>query len=87
MKKYPGTVEFADAVTQMLNMDLRPVTSKWHRAYVERRLNTRDGADEFRRDLAEAQEKLRAFVRTLHKMAYGTDAGAAGGPPAKITAT
>jgi hypothetical protein len=58
MKKYPGCVEFADAVTQMLNKDLRPVTAKWHRAYVEGRLSARDGADEFRGDLAAVQEKL-----------------------------
>ena len=31
----------------MLNVDLRPVTAKWHRAYSEGRLNFRDGANEF----------------------------------------
>jgi hypothetical protein len=81
MKKYPGCVEFADAVTQMLNKDLRPVTAKWHRAYVEGRLSARDGADEFRGDLAAVQEKLRAFARTLHQKAYGTDAEDALTPP------
>jgi hypothetical protein len=62
MKKYPGCAEFADAVTQILNKDLRPVTAKWHRAYVEGRLSARDGADEFRGDLAEVQQKLRALA-------------------------
>jgi hypothetical protein len=81
MKKYPGCAEFADAVTQMLNKDLRPVTAKWHRAYVEGRLSARDGADEFRGDLAQVQKKLRAFARTLHKKAYGTDAEDALTPP------
>jgi hypothetical protein len=86
MKKYPGCAEFADAVTQMLNKDLRPVTAKWHRAYVEGRLGARDGADEFRGDLAEVQEKLRAFARTLHKKAYGTDTEDALTPPVMTSA-
>jgi hypothetical protein len=81
MTKYPGCAEFSDAVTRMLNVDLRPLTAKWHRAYLEGRLNARDGADEFRGDLAEAQEKLRAFARTLHKLAYGTDVEDALVPP------
>jgi hypothetical protein len=81
MKKYPGCAEFADAVTQMLNKDLRPVTAKWDRAYMEGRLSTRDGGDEFRGDLAEVQEKLRAFARILHKKAYGTDIEDALTPP------
>jgi hypothetical protein len=51
MKKYPGCERFAAAVTDMLNVELRPVTAKWHRAHEEGRLNARDGADEFRGDL------------------------------------
>jgi hypothetical protein len=71
MTKYPGCSQFADAVTQMLNVELRPITAKWHRAHAEGRLNARDGADEFRGDLTEAQEKLRQFASRLHQMAYG----------------
>jgi hypothetical protein len=71
IKQYPGCMKFADEVTQMLNVDLRPVTAKWHRAYSEGRLNSRDGADEFRIDLQEVQEKLRDFAGKLHQMAYG----------------
>lgn len=74
MKKYPGCDAFADAVTEMLNMELRPVTAKWHRASIEGRLKSRDGADEFRGDLKKAQQKLREFARILHVMAYGKDA-------------
>jgi hypothetical protein len=73
IKKYPGCKIFSDAVTNMLNMDIRPVTSKWHRAYVEGRLESRDGGDEFRADLQNIQEKLRAFANVLHEMAYGSD--------------
>jgi hypothetical protein len=47
MTNHPGCVQFAHEVTQMLNVDLRPVTAKWHRAYSEGRLNFRDGANEF----------------------------------------
>jgi predicted acylesterase/phospholipase RssA len=72
MKNHPGCEKFADATTQMLNVDLRPVTAKWHRALAEGRLNSRDGADEFRGDLAAVQDKLRKFAVTLHEMAYGT---------------
>jgi hypothetical protein len=35
MKKYPGCAQFAAIVTHMLNVDLRPVTAKWHRGLVE----------------------------------------------------
>ena len=86
MKRYPGCDRFADAVTQMLNVDLRPVTAKWHRAFAEGRLNSRDGAEEFRGDLAAVQEKLRAFASTLHQMAYGKDIFDKPTPPALSSA-
>ena len=70
MKNYPGCADFARRTTEMLNMDLRPVTAKWHRAHLEGRLNSRDGANEFRADLAEIQVKLRAFSEELQQMAY-----------------
>lgn len=73
IKKYPGCNEFSDVVTNMLNIDLRPVTSKWHRAYVEGRLESRDGGDEFRADLQKIQLELQSFAITLHKLAYGTE--------------
>ena len=33
---------FDHAVNEMLNMELRPLTAKWHRAHTEDRLNARD---------------------------------------------
>jgi hypothetical protein len=72
MKKYPDCKEFAQAVTKMLNEDVRPVTANWHRAHEEGILHSRDGADEFRGDLAEVQEKLRKFADTLQILAYGS---------------
>jgi hypothetical protein len=71
MQKYPNCKVFAAAVTRMLNEDLRPATAKWHRALEEGVLNSRDGADEFRGDLAAVQEKLRKFSGQLEIMAYG----------------
>jgi len=82
IKKYPGCEKFAAAVTQMLNMDLRPVTAKWHRAHAEGQLNSRDGADEFRGDLAVVQRKLQDFAESMHDIAYGRKARDALTPPA-----
>jgi hypothetical protein len=82
MKKNVGCQQFAATVTRMLNLDLRPVTAKWHRAKEEGRLLSRDGADEFRADLVALQTKLRAFAVQLHTMAYGQPAQDALTPPA-----
>ena len=72
MKNHPGCAAFAQRTTEMLNLDLRPMTAKWHRAYEEGQLNSRDGANEFREDLEAVQVKLRTFAGELHRMAYGT---------------
>jgi hypothetical protein len=72
IKKYPGCKVFAEAVTKMLNEELRPVTAKWHRAHDEGILNSRDGADAFRADLAEVQSKLKKFEGELQELAYGS---------------
>jgi hypothetical protein len=71
MKKHPGCETFAREVTTALNIDLRPMTAKWHRAYLEGRLNSRDGGNEFRSDLADVQKELRRLATRLHAMAYG----------------
>jgi hypothetical protein len=81
MKNHPGCKDFAARTSDMLNVDLRPVTAKWHRAYKEGRLNSRDGADEFREDLAAVQTKLREFADELHQKAYGTLAADRPTPP------
>lgn len=44
MKRHPGCREFARITTRMLNVDLRPVTAKWHRAFEAGLLNSKDGA-------------------------------------------
>jgi len=85
MKINPGCVEFSTSVTQLLNMHLRPVTAKWDRAHFDGRLDSRDGADEFRADLAEVQIKLREFALEMQTMAYGTATPDALTPPAMTT--
>jgi len=72
MKDNPGCAEFSRITTNMLNVDLRPVTAKWHRAHEAGLLDSKDGANEFRAELAAVRTKLVAFSQTLQSMAYGT---------------
>ena len=71
MKNHPGCGAFAHRVTTMLNHEVRPVTSKWHRAHESGVLATRDGADGFRPELAVLQKRLRDYARQFELMAYG----------------
>ncbi len=73
MKDNPGCAVFAHATTEMLNVVLRPVTAKWHRAHQNGLLDSKDGANAFRADLAEVRTKLRAFSKRLQFMAYGSE--------------
>lgn len=70
IKKHPGCEHFAARVTHVLNVEIRPVTAKWHRALEEGRLDGRDGADAFRGELLGVQEKLRRFAGELYELAY-----------------
>jgi len=81
IKTYPGCEAFAEAVTRMLNQDLRPVTAKWHRAHEEGILNSRDGADELRGDLAKIQRRLSEFAGELQILAYGAPFPQVSAPP------
>jgi hypothetical protein len=71
MKDHPGCAKFAQLATNMLNVDLRPVTAKWHRALEAGVLNSRDGANDFRADLARVRKRLVTFAQELQVMAYG----------------
>lgn len=71
MKTHPGCKIFAQQTTDMLNVVLRPLTAKWHRALTDGRLKARDGCNEFRGDLELVQYQLREFASELHQMAYG----------------
>ena len=82
MKAHPGCQAFAALVTRTLNLHVRPVTAKWHRAHTEGRLSSRDGADAFRGELATLQIRLRRLASDLHEMAYGVPAEDPQTPPA-----
>lgn len=71
IKGHPGCKIFAQQTTDMLNVVLRPMTAKWHRALTEGRLKARDGCNEFRGDLEAVRDTLRKFATELHQMAYG----------------
>lgn len=73
IKSNPGCEKFARKTSDMLNTVLRPVTAKWHPRSIAGELKTRDGASEFRSDLAALRLGLREFAATLHRMAYGSD--------------
>ena len=55
----------------MLNVQLRPVTAKWHRAHKAGLLESRDGANAFRADLETVRRGLADFALRLQDMAYG----------------
>lgn len=74
MKDNPGCEVFARETTRVLNVVLRPVTAKWHRASEAGKLLSRDGGDEFRADLERVQADLREFAARLAEMAYGARA-------------
>ena len=82
MKDHPGCEAFASASTNMLNLYLRPVTAKWHRAHKAGLLDSRDGADAFRADLATVRRHLSEFALELQDMAYGQRRPDAATPPA-----
>ena len=75
MKRHPGCLNFCDTVTRVLNLEVRPITAKWHRAAENGLLNSRDGCDEFRADLEALRSKLCTLANELRLMAYGPAAG------------
>ena len=81
MKDHPGCEGFARTTTEMLNVLLRPVTAKWHRAHKAGLLGSRDGADAFRADLEAVRLKLAEFSLSLQDMAYGHHQPDAETPP------
>lgn len=71
IKNHPGCETFAREVTDLLNLKLRPFTAKWHKAKEAGRLDSLDGADEFRGELELLRVELRTEARRFHEMAYG----------------
>ena len=81
MRDNPGCDGFARVATRMLNVDLRPVTAKWHRAHESGVLASKDGATAFRVDLARVQDRLRVVSLVLQRMAYDTEVSDDDAPP------
>lgn len=82
MKDHPGCERFSRVTTEMLNVQLRPVTAKWYRAHEAGLLNSRDGANAFRADLEVVRRGLELFALDLQEMAYGSRQSDAPVPPA-----
>jgi hypothetical protein len=61
MKDHPGGAEFANITSHMLSVDLRPATTKWHRALEAGVLDSKDGANDFRAELADLRLRLMDF--------------------------
>ena len=82
MKDNPGCADFARAAATMLNVHLRPVTAKWHRAHRDGVLDSMDGANRFRADLEKVRRTLLTFSMTLQRIAYGAAEEDGETPPA-----
>lgn len=78
MRKHAGCEFFVRRASELVNIHLRPFTSKWHRELEEGRLASKDGADLFRFDLSRLRETIQEFAGTLHVVAYGKEACFAG---------
>ena len=72
IKSNVGCNHFAALTVRVLNQHVRPFTAKWHRVQTEGLLSSADVRYEFRRELAERQEKLRAFTHLLGLLAKDT---------------
>lgn len=82
IKDNVGCEAFARSATEMLNVHIRPVTAKWHRAHQAGLLDARDGAEAFRVELEALRKKLVEYSLELQEMAYGTRQPDAETPPA-----
>lgn len=67
-----GCTHFAALTVRVLNQHVRPFTAKWHRVQTDGLLSSADVRYEFRRELAERQEKLRTFTHLLGLLARDT---------------
>lgn len=63
--KYPLAGDFDELVWHVLNMHVRPFTTKWHRKNQDGALDALDETDQFRSELSHLQRKLVAFDSLL----------------------
>ena len=62
---------FANLAFGMLNVEIRPFTTKWHRIMIDEDVLMIPG--EFQEDLKELQDRLAPFVNEFYKMANTPD--------------
>ena len=68
-RKGRGCVEFTKVAIVVSNQVIRPFTAKWHRLSLAGAFNEPEKSQEFRKELAELQVKLRTYTRALADMA------------------
>jgi len=69
---HQGCVHFATLTVQILDLHVRPFTTKWHRMNVDGQLGSADVRYRFRRELTELQGTLRRFTGVLAELAGDT---------------
>ncbi len=62
-------IEFTRIAIVVLNQIIRPFTAKWHRLSLAGEIDKVDKSQEFRKELAELQEKLKVYTKALSDMA------------------
>ena len=69
LKQGPDCVVFAKIAIEILNQKVRPFTAKWHGKSPACAFENPDECAEFRAELEQLQEILRAYTRTLAVLA------------------
>ncbi len=67
----PEARHFGTLVSFLLNRVVRPFTARWHKELVSGSLGNEDVRHEFREQLLELQDKLRAFGSVIGRLAEG----------------
>ncbi len=62
-------IEFTRIAIIVLNQIIRPFTAKWHTVSLAEEIDNVDKSQEFRKELAELQKKLRIYTKALSDMA------------------
>lgn len=68
-RKGSGCFEFTKVAIVVLNQVIRPFTAKWHKLSLEGAFDDSEKSQEFRKELADLQEKLRVYTKALAVMA------------------
>ena len=72
-RKGSGCFEFTKIAIVVLNQVIRPFTAKWHKLSLAGAFDDSEKSQEFRKELADLQEKLRRYTKALAAMAEVED--------------